>query len=102
MINLSVTKKNHSYVPNINFAPNASLSLKEMASIIYFLQSGILADQLFTKAVGILTEDQIQELIKYITMYHTDGSLSDDKKMMESLLMAAKIPVIDNEGLSNG
>jgi hypothetical protein len=101
MITLSVNKKNSTYIPTISFAPNASISLKEMASILYFLQSGILADQLFEKAVAILTESQIEDLIKYITMYHTEGTLSDDKKMMESLLVAAKIPVVDNEGSPN-
>lgn len=101
MINITVSKINDTYVPSLKIAPNATFSLREVASLIHFLQNGVFAEKLFEQIHELLDDQQLADVIKYISTYYIEGNLSDDKKMMESLLAASKIPVIDNESHSN-
>lgn len=94
MINININKSDTQYIPQVSFQDNAEFSIKKLATLIVFLQSGYVSELVIELSKDILTDDQYRELSSYLKAVKLIGSSkpsTSDKELLEAAKKPAKL-----------
>lgn len=99
MINISINNDGKKILPLLNINGHVSLSIKEIALLVYMLSEGTYAFLLYEELSKTLTQSQLQNLLQILN--NLEPSNFNLLKYLQNtnyrVLEEAKIPIVSSE-----